>query len=313
MSQSTFILCPGQGAQALGMGRNWYDAFPEARATFEEANDVLGFDLSAICFAEPSDKATAEINKTDISQPAIYTTSVACYRALVANGMLDENSVVGAAGLSLGEFVALHLAECFDFASGLNLVRLRGQAMQEAAEAQPSTMLAVTGDVTEEAMVALCDAAREDGILVPANYNSGQQVVLSGSFDACERAAALGAEQGYRTIPLSVAGAFHSPIMQPAADRLAEALNATPWQAPKYDVISNVTAQNHTHDAATMRQRMVEQLTSPVRWSQSMQWAGANIDATFVELAPGKVLTGLMRRIDRTIKPVSYNDVPVNE
>ena len=295
--QPLIILCPGQGAQAVGMGQGWQNASDAAKKVFAEANDVLGFDLAKLCFEGPAD----ELNKTDVAQAAIYTVSVACHRALIENDTLKARPDA-VAGLSLGEFTALHLAGCFGFADGLKLVRLRGQAMQDAADANPGTMVALTGDVTEEAVVALCDQARGDGVLVPANFNNPMQVVVSGSADACERAAAAADDAGFKAIPLTVAGAFHSPLMQPAADRLREALDATEFKAPRATVIANVTAKPHGDDPAGIKDLLVAQLTSPVRWTQSMQHATAEIPGRYVELAPGKVLSGLMRRIDRGTK-----------
>ena len=294
--QKTIILCPGQGAQAVGMGKAWHDASDAARKVFEEANDVLGLDLAKLCFDGPAD----DLNKTDVAQAAIYTTSVACHRALIEKGEPSRPDAV--AGLSLGEFTALHLAGCFGFADGLKLVRLRGQAMQDAADANPGTMVALTGDVTEEAVNKLCDEARGDGTLVPANFNNPMQVVVSGSADACERAAAKADDFGFKAIPLTVAGAFHSPLMQPAAERLKEALAATDFKPPQATVIANVTAKAHGDDVDAIRGLLVAQLTSPVRWTQSMQHAVAELPGRYVELAPGKVLSGLMRRIDRKTK-----------
>ncbi len=299
MGQDVFLLCPGQGAQAVGMGKAWYDASPAAKAVFDEANDVLGFDLAKLCFEGPD----TDLNKTDASQPAIYTTSIASYRGLLEAGTLSEDDIIATAGLSLGEFTALHLAGAFSFADGLKLVRLRGEAMQQAAEASESSMVAVTGDVTEDAINALCDQARGEGILVPANFNSPMQVVVSGSVDACERAVAVASEMGFKPTPLTVAGAFHSPIMQPAADRLKAALDETAWSVPSKPVYANVTAAAHDADVESIKTRMVEQLTRPVRWSQSMQAAvAAYPEAQFHELAPHKVLAGLMRRIERKTK-----------
>ncbi len=294
------ILCPGQGAQAVGMGQAWHEQSDAARKVFDQANDVLGLDLKKLCFEGPAE----DLNKTDVAQAAIYTVSVACHRALVDTGMPSRPDAV--AGLSLGEFTALHLAGCFDFADGLKLVRLRGQAMQDAADANPGTMVALTGEVTEEAVNALCDKARGDSVLVPANFNNPMQVVVSGSADACERAAAAADEAGFKAIPLTVAGAFHSPLMQPAADRLAQALEDVTWSNPTVPVIANVTARPHDPDPASIRQRLVEQLTHPVRWTQSMQWAVENLPGQYVELAPGKVLGGLMRRIDRGTKVKNF-------
>lgn len=304
MTQKLFILCPGQGAQVVGMSQAWFDASPAAKAVFEEANDTLGFDLAKLCFEGPAEA----LNKTDNSQPAIYAASVACYQGLLEQGEIDASSIAATAGLSLGEFTALHLAGAFSFADGLKLVRLRGEAMQAAAEASESSMVAITGDVTEDAINELCDKARGEGVLVPANFNSPQQVVVSGSVDACERTVAVASEMGFKPTPLTVAGAFHSPIMQPAADRLQAALDETNWSLPSVKVLSNVTGVEHEADIDSIKGRLVAQLTSPVRWSQSMQHAIANDSgAEFHELAPGKVLTGLMRRIDRSTKPTNHN------
>lgn len=295
---NSIILCPGQGAQAVGMGKEWFEASDIAKQTFADADKILGIELSKLCFEGPDD----QLNRTDIAQAAIYTTTVACFRALGD----QVGKVVATAGLSLGEFSALHLAGAMDFESGLKLVRLRGQAMQDAAEASKGTMVAVTGDVTEEAINALCDKAREDGVLVPANFNSPMQVVVSGSIEACGRAVTVGEEMGFKTTPLTVAGAFHSPLMQPAAERLGEALEQTQWNVPSVTVLSNVTGVAHESDIASIKQRLVEQLTSPVRWSQSMAWAVANLQGEYLEMAPGKVLSGLMRRIDKGTRVANF-------
>jgi len=302
---NTIILCPGQGAQAVGMGQAWHDASPEAKATFEEANDVLGFDLAALCFDGPAD----DLNRTDNAQAAIYTTSVACCRALAATGLVEQPSAV--AGLSLGEFTALHLAGCYSFAAGLRLVRLRGEAMQEAASASASSMVALTGDVTEAGVEVLCDKVNDslpkEAIMVAANYNSPMQIVVSGTLDACERMVEEATAAGFKATPLSVAGAFHSPIMQPAAVKLAEALEAVDWNAPACTVLSNVTGEPHTDDPKLIKLRLVEQLTNPVRWTQSMQYAAKHLPGRYVELAPGRVLSGLMRRTERSIKVENFD------
>ncbi|MEM9414715.1 MAG: ACP S-malonyltransferase, partial [Planctomycetota bacterium] len=181
MSNPSIILCPGQGAQTVEMGKAWTEQSAEAKAVFEEANDVLGFDLATLCFEGPAE----DLNRTDNAQCAIYTASTACFRALEAAGELGP--IAATAGLSLGEFTALHLAGAFSFAEGLKLVRLRGEAMQDAAEASEGSMVALTGKLTEDQVNELCDKARGDGVLVPANFNTPMQIVVSGSKDACER------------------------------------------------------------------------------------------------------------------------------
>ncbi|MEM7625307.1 MAG: ACP S-malonyltransferase [Planctomycetota bacterium] len=302
-STNTTLLCPGQGAQAVGMGKAWFDAFPVAAQTFAAADKALGLSLTDLCFGGPAE----QLNRTDMAQCAIYTASVACFQALLESGAVGRFTAT--AGLSLGEFTALHLAGAYDFIEGLNLVKLRGRAMQDAAEASEGSMVAVTGDVTEEAIRELCDKARGDGVLVPANFNSPMQVVVSGSVDACERAVGVAGEMGFKPTPLTVAGAFHSPLMQPAADRLSEALDEVQWNAPNVPVISNVTGEpHHDDDLDSIKANLVAQLTSPVRWTQSMQWAVANLPGRYVELAPGKVLSGLMRRIDRGTKVENFNE-----
>jgi [acyl-carrier-protein] S-malonyltransferase len=288
------------------MGKAWFDAHPVAAQTFAAADKALGFSISELCFSGPAE----QLNRTDMAQCAIYTASVACYQALVESGQVA--AFTATAGLSLGEFTALHLAGAYDFVEGLNLVRLRGQAMQDAAEASEGSMVALTGDVSEDKIEQLCDRARgEDsgGVLVPANFNSPMQVVVSGSVDACDRAVAVAGEMGLKPTPLTVAGAFHSPLMQPAADRLAGALDQVQWNALNATVISNVTGEPHEDSPDAIRAKLVAQLTRPVRWTQSMQWAVAHFDegTRYLELAPGKVLSGLMRRIDRGTKVENFD------
>jgi len=302
---NTIILCPGQGAQSVGMGKAWYDASPEAKAVCDEANDVLGFDLAKLCFEGPED----DLNRTDNGQVAIYTTSVACFRALQARG--DLKDFTATAGLSLGEFTALHIAGAFSFADGLELVRLRGEAMQAAAEATPSSMVAITGKVNETNIQMICDVVNDalpkEAVIVPANYNSPMQVVVSGSLDACEMVVGEAEAEGLRATPLTVAGAFHSPIMQPAALKLQAALAKVDWSEPTCTVLSNVTGEAHPKKPELIQHRLVEQLTNPVRWSQSMQYAAKTLPGRYVELAPGKVLSGLMRRIDKSIRVENFD------
>jgi [acyl-carrier-protein] S-malonyltransferase len=301
---NTVLLCPGQGAQHVGMAKAWHDNHPVAADIFRQANEALGFDLTGLCLSGPEET----LNRTDMAQVAIYTASVACHNALVASDIIGEPTLT--AGLSLGEFTALHLAGAFDFLTGLELVRLRGQAMQDAAGLTESSMVALIG-ADEAQALALCEEALDDPenkgeeVLVPANFNCPGQIVISGTLKACERAESVADKMGIRSTQLAVAGAFHSPLMQPAADRLAEALDKADWNLPTVPVLSNVTAKPHENDIASIKQRLVDQLTQPVRWSQSMQHLLANPtgdDMRLIELAPGKVLSGLMRRIDRKVK-----------
>ncbi|MEE2912261.1 MAG: ACP S-malonyltransferase [Planctomycetota bacterium] len=298
------VLCPGQGSQKAGMGKAWYDTSSAARAIFEEADSILGSSLglalSEICFNDPND----QINHTNISQPAIYTCGVACWHALREQGL--EGDLVATAGLSLGEYTALHLAGVFSFADGLRLVAKRGELMQTAAEANPSTMIAVTGD--DAAALSLCESAREaDEILVPANFNAPGQIVLSGSVSACDRVAALASDQGVRATPLSVAGAFHSPFMDIAAMGMQEALAEVVFQPPKIDVWSNVTAT--IHESESIVECLVQQITGSVRWAQACTAMASEYDGyCWHEVAPNGVLRGLMRRINRDVKVQSHDE-----
>lgn len=334
------ILCPGQGAQAVGMGKAWADAHPPAAAIFEQAERLLGSRLGAplsqLCFEGPAET----LNRTDISQPAIYVTSVACWHALnggdlktptaVPRAVLpgigtEEGSAMAAtAGLSLGEYTALHLAGVITFADGLELVTLRGRAMQDAAESPEAQkgggggMVALIG-ATDEQAAEVANQARGSEVLVCANFNAPGQVVLSGHKNACARAAAVAEGMGLKSAILPVAGAFHSPLMAPAADRLEQALANTPVSKPRCTVLSNVTALPHTAEPNDIRRRLVEQLTSPVLWAQSCAWLagqttgqaapadGAAPSFTYIELAPGRTLMGLMRRIDKSVKVLTHD------
>jgi [acyl-carrier-protein] S-malonyltransferase len=303
------VLCPGQGAQAVGMGRAWCEASVAARRTFEEADDALaealGTPLSELCFGGPVER----LNQTNVSQPALYACAVACYRALQERGGLPP--IRAAAGLSLGEYTALHLAGVFSFAEGLKLVAIRGRLMQEAAEASKGGMVALIGAESEQAE-EVCDrvrAERPDAVLVPANFNAPGQIVLSGDSDACDEAAAVADEIGLRATPLAVAGAFHSPHMQPAADRMAEALAEVAFRKPEVEVWSNVTAAPHDpDDMELLKRRLVEQIVSPVKWQQSCEGMPAADTIAYHEMAPGNVLRGLMRRINRKIKVLSHDE-----
>lgn len=305
MTSPLTILCPGQGAQRVGMGKAWFDARPDAARTFGAADEIvgeaLGEKLSALCFDGPADM----LNRTDVAQPAIFVTSVACYQAL-ANDVTPER-LRATAGLSLGEYTALHLAGVFSFEDALQLVLLRGRAMQDAADAGPSSMVALIGADESQAR-EVCDKASQGEVLVPANFNAPGQVVISGAVGACERAVEVASEVGCRAKALEVAGAFHSPFMQPAADRLREALNTVEVNPPTCTVLSNVTAEPHQPDAESIRERLVEQLTSPVRWAQGCAELVKQGDCAYHELAPGKVLAGLMKKIDRGTKVETHDE-----
>lgn len=312
MSDRFVILCPGQGAQFVGMGRAWFEASVDAKRTFGAADEILGdrlgAKLSELCFSGPE----GTLNRTDVAQPAIYTASVACYQSVFSSA---EPSQMGAvAGLSLGEYTALHLAGSIGFADGLELVTLRGRAMQDAAEASEGGMVALIG-ADESQAEAVCARAAEGEVLSPANFNAPGQIVLSGSKSACERAVAVATEMGLRATSLAVAGAFHSALMAPAAERLRAALGSTRMEPPRCRVISNVTGRPHAEGQTdrqgiveSIKERLVEQLTKPVLWSQGCAWLVENEPGAYHELAPGKVLTGLMRRIDRGIKVTNHDE-----
>src|SRR5256714_6405528 len=237
MSQKTYILCPGQGAQVIGMGKDFYASSPIARDIFDRANQIIGFDLKEICFNGPEDR----LNQTDVSQPAIYVTSIAAHAAAVAADRIKPDDVTAFAGLSLGEYTALHLGGAFSFEDGLKLVAARGRYMQEAAVATPSGMVALVG-ADEATANKLCEENANGDVLVPANFNAPGQIVVSGSIAACERVTKAGEAAGFRTVPLQVAGAFHSPLMQAAADRMAAELDTVQINAPSKTVYANVTS-----------------------------------------------------------------------
>ena len=294
MSNNTYILCPGQGAQVVGMGKDFHDSFEDARKIFDDANRILGFELKSICFAGPEER----LNQTDISQPAIFVTSIACYTVARLKGLL-ETATETFAGLSLGEYTALHLAGVFDFETGLKLVAARGRYMQEAAVATPSSMVAIMGG-DDASVTKLCDENAKGEVLVPANFNAPGQIVVSGSKGACERVLAAATSAGLKAVPLAVAGAFHSPIMQSGADKMKAELDRVEFKPPRRPVYSNVTAELHT-DPASIKKLLVDQIVRPVRWEQTMQKIAPEPNARFVELAPGRVLTGLLRKINRRL------------
>lgn len=315
------ILCPGQGAQTLGMAKAWFDASPEAKSIFERADavlgDSLGKPLSTLCFEGPVET----LNRTDVSQPALFVAGAACLAGVCARlGTTPaEFPIAAAAGLSLGEYTALYAAGSLDFEAGLGLVALRGRAMQEAAVAVPSSMVALIGGNQAQAE-EVCDRASRGEVLVCANFNAPGQIVISGSLGACERALEIAGELGLRATQLAVAGAFHSPIMQPAADQLAKALATTTILPPRVPVLSNVTGKPHQPEddtiAASIGRRLTEQLTSPVRWEACCRWlldsaaqiSEAATPLVWAELSPGKTISGLMRRIDRATKVRSYDN-----
>ena len=286
------LLFPGQGAQAEGMGKDWADAYPEARAVWAEADEVLGFSLSKACW-ESGD----EVNRTDVAQPGIFTTGVAIMRVLEARGF-DRFAAPMTAGLSLGEYTAHWAAGTFDFASGVKLVRLRGEAMQAASVQNPSGMASLMGATPEQAE-ALAAVGAKHGICQVANLNAPGQLVLSGEFPALDAVEAAAKDHGVRRVRrLVVAGGFHSECMRPAADKLVAALAETELQAPKIQVISNVTAAP-VKTVEEVRETLGTQVCAPVLWEKSMRWAIAKGQSRFLEPGPGTILAGILRKIDQ--------------
>jgi [acyl-carrier-protein] S-malonyltransferase len=277
------------------MGKDFYEKSAVARETFDAANKVLGFDLASLCFGGPEER----LNQTDISQPAIYVTSIASFRAAKDAGVIDPAAVTAYAGLSLGEYTALHLAGVFGFEDGLRLVAARGRYMQEAAVASPSGMVAIMG-ADEAAVNKLCAEAAGGEVMVPANFNAPGQIVVSGAVGACDRVLKAAEAAGLKAVVLKVAGAFHSPLMQPGADRMKGELDKVAFAAPKTRVYSNVTAEPHV-DPASIKELLVAQITRPVRREQTLVKLVADEGARFVELAPGRTLAGLAKRINRRL------------
>ena len=285
----TAYIFPGQGAQFTGMGKDLYDQNPQAKSLFDQANKILGFNLSAIMFGGSAD----ELKQTKVTQPAIFLHSVAM--ALSATDFKPQM----VAGHSLGEFSALVSNQCLSFEDGLKLVYQRAMAMQKACEKNPSTMAAILG-LDDSVVEEICAAI--DEVVVPANYNCPGQLVISGSLKgidiACERLKAAGAK---RALPLQVGGAFHSPLMEPAREELAEAIHATTFSKPLCPVYQNVNALP-SREVDQIKQNLIAQLTAPVRWTQSVQQMTEDGASTFIECGPGKVLQGLVKKISPDVE-----------
>ncbi len=293
---------PGQGSQAVGMGKDLAEQFPEARAVFAEVDDALGEALSETIFSGPEDKLTLTAN----AQPALMAVSMAAFRVLEARG-LDLKSKVGyVAGHSLGEYSALCAAGTFTLADTARLLRIRGNAMQAAVPVGTGAMAAIIG-LEQADVVAVCEEASALGACQIANDNGGGQIVISGEKAAIEKAAALATDKGAkRAILLPVSAPFHSSLMAPAADAMREALANVKMSDPVVPVIANVRAAPVT-DAGEIAGLLVEQVTGQVRWRETVQWFAENDVTTLYEIGAGKVLTGLAKRIDKTVTGITVN------
>ena len=301
----TAFLFPGQGAQVAGMGAEIARSFPAAAQIFQKANDIVGFDLSQICFQGPPDK----LNATTISQPAIFVTSAAILQVLRTNPETKTITADVTAGLSLGEYTALYAAGVISFEDVLILVQKRGQAMQTAADATEGAMVSIIG-LDEEKVRRLCDQASQGELLQAVNFNCPGQIVVSGSKAACRRAAELAEKYGaIKAVPLEVAGAFHTEMMSSAADTLKEALQNTDISEPSNTkTIANISA-DYYQSAKKIADGLTKQLTCPILWQKCMERLLADGVEKFYEIGPGRVLTSLMKRINRKTKVINISSL----
>lgn len=295
--QKTALLFAGQGAQVVGMGKDLAERFPTAKAAFDNANRILGYDLAGICFSGPE----PELTKTENAQPGIFLVSWIAFQLL--KEQVPGFSWQATAGLSLGEFTALAAAGVMSFEDGLRVVRARGRFMQEACDVTKGTMAAIIG-LDEAATRAACAEAGAE----LANLNCPGQIVISGEVEAINRACELAKAKGAkRALPLTVAGAYHSKLMASAQPKLRTALSEIPLHLPSVPVISNVTAQPHA-TAGEISARLVEQVTSSVRWEESIRYLLGQGFTRFIELGPGAALTGFMKRIDKATQVLNIAD-----
>ncbi len=294
----TALLFPGQGAQKVGMAKDIVEKFPAAAQVFEKANEILEYDLKKFCFEGPKEK----LDLTKISQPAIFTTSAAILEVLREKGVIDKIKPSVSAGLSLGEYTAIYAAGSISFEDGLRLVQSRGNAMQQAADNTEGSMVSIIG-LAEEKVKELCREAGQGQILKGVNYNCPGQIVISGESEACKRALELAEKYGaMKAVPLAVAGAFHTELMQSAADDLEKALEKCNIKEPAgIKILANVSADFY-FSAEEIKEGLVKQLTSPILWQKSMEKLLGQGFEDFYEIGPSRVLTGLMKRIERKIK-----------
>lgn len=291
------FLFPGQGAQAVGMAQELYQTVPAAKTLFDQASEVLGYDLAELCISGPAEK----LNTTDHSQPAIFVASLAALEALKQQDPELVTSCTATAGLSLGEYTALVFAEVMSFEDGLRVVQERGLAMQAAAELTQSGMVSVVGLEPAQVQDLVDQVRREDEVLELANYLCPGNIVVSGHTSACARLEEPANEAGARMVmPLTVAGAFHTSLMQPAVERLRLILENVALYPPRIPVVSNVDALVH-NDPEEIRQLLIQQVVSPVRWENSMNKLLVEGTEQFYEIGPGRVLRGLLKRIARKV------------
>jgi [acyl-carrier-protein] S-malonyltransferase len=297
---SRAFVFPGQGSQAVGMGQDIFQASDLVRSLYGQAATILGFDLAQLCFNGPEE----ELKLTRNTQPALYVHSVALYQLLKDKGV----TAAATAGHSLGEFSALAAAGAFSFAQGLQLVKLRGELMHEAGQVQPGTMAAILG-LEFDQITAICEQASQEALVVPANFNSPGQVVISGTVAGVKSAMALATAQGAkRALELNVSGAFHSPLMAAAREKFAQALSQAEIVAPAIPVYTNVTA-TPTTDPGVIRRLLEEQLVSPVQWARTVQNMMQDGIAEFMEIGNGSVLSGLIRKINRQAKVTNVDSM----
>jgi [acyl-carrier-protein] S-malonyltransferase len=301
----TAFLFPGQGAQDVGMGAEIARSFPVAAAIFQKANDIVGFDLIAICFEGPAE----QLSSTTISQPAIFTTSAAILEVLRTEPATSSIIPDVTAGLSLGEYTALYAAGVIKFEDCLKLVQKRGQAMQEAADANEGSMISIIG-LDEETARWLCEEAGQGDLLEPVNFNCPGQIVISGDKKACRRAKDLALKAGaIKAVRLEVAGAFHTTMMSAAAEALREALADSEITAPSQTrIIANIDAEYYP-TSEKIKEGLVKQLTRPILWQKCMERLLEDGVENFYEIGPGRVLTGLMKRINRKTNVVNVSNL----